>query len=151
MDTVSSRREVRHLVLRVAVPLWIERLEIMPDLARKINAVDWARVAVDLLTTRRGDLDCGPTVAAPAYRCLARGVAALALLPGGVVYDGLIWCRSHAVDGRVNRSWEAVCADCVTSHPDGLPKPTPLSPLDVLTDVYREFMYAAKQDVRSHP
>lgn len=102
--------------LAIAVPLRIDELRQLPDSRRAEVGARWATRAADAVghhgdmlqfrvkanrrhsaecvAERRPDCDC-LTGTAQVFNAMARGLAALALNPGGVVFGGRHWCMDH--------------------------------------------------------
>jgi hypothetical protein len=84
--------EVRHPILVItllaAVPLQIDELSTWDSGSRQRLAHAFAYV----VATHGDDLMYGGKHCAPAFRALARGLACLAYLPGGITFAGHHWC-----------------------------------------------------------
>jgi len=87
VDTKWGQKELLQATLSVAVPLWIEELRKLPESTRLQIAHDAAQVIAE-----KGDIILyrskkkGETAAA--FNALAKGIAALAFIPGGVrIFD----------------------------------------------------------------
>jgi hypothetical protein len=83
--------------LRAAVPLRIGDLLLQSDKSRTWLATRWAADAVDPIASRGDVLQFGGKKgeAAAVFNHLAKGLAALAMVPGGVVFAGTHWCIEH--------------------------------------------------------
>lgn len=86
------------IALSAAVPLWMRQLLDLPASLRGEKALAWAHEAGgavayggDILQYRgakKGDT-------AKVFNHAARGLAALAISPGGVLFAGVHWCVEH--------------------------------------------------------
>lgn len=117
--------------LALAVPLRIhELLQLEPHRRGKV-AGRWARQAADKVgsqgdklqfrtrTRRRHQQACiedGTQLTcdcldgtATVFNHMARGLAALALVPGGAAFGGIHWCAEHPGGTRTETPWELGC------------------------------------------
>jgi len=84
--------------LRLAVPLRLAELLALRDDERERVALEWASDGARLVAERGDALQFGSKrrgEAARVFDALARGLAALALQPGGVTAFGVHWCVDH--------------------------------------------------------
>jgi hypothetical protein len=85
--------------LDVAVPMFLAELLAVDDqILRRRAAHTWARNAVDPLCAQGDILQYGggkPGEVAAVFNHLARGLAAGAMVPGGVTFAGRHWCVEH--------------------------------------------------------
>jgi hypothetical protein len=105
--------------LEVAVPMALADLDTWPVEEREAILARWAADAVDPLC-EHGDVlqyGAGPkatrkerVVVAGTFAALARGLVALSHTPGGVAFDGVLWCAQHARWGTT-KPWP--CAECL--------------------------------------
>lgn len=101
--------------LQVAVPLWVAVAADQDEHGRAGLLERWRQDSVDVIAgngdnilfrgPKRGDT-------AAAFNHLARGLAALAHLRGGVPAFGLIWCAVHSPDGASTDG--RLCARCLS-------------------------------------
>lgn len=98
------------MTLQAAVPLLIAELLELPGAARRGRALAWVAESVDEVASKGDVLQYGGAKgeAAKVFAHTARGLAALALAPRGVVFAGLHWCVDHPMG--VQR--EAADVDC---------------------------------------
>jgi hypothetical protein len=92
--------------LDAAVPLRMLDLGRMCVDRRRATAKAWAAEAADVIACKGDVLQYGSKrrgEAADAFNHLARGLAALAQSPGGVLFAGRHWCIEH--------QWGTACAD----------------------------------------
>lgn len=96
-DTAADRHFALGTMLAFAVPLWMDELHRIPDVYRDQVVQDWADQAVDVAACEGDVLMYGDRKgdAARAFNHVARGIAALAYAPGGVLYAGQHWCVEH--------------------------------------------------------
>jgi hypothetical protein len=89
------RDEVLLLSLQVAVPLRIR--ELVGSRIRHAYMQQWADQACDEIAAHGDILQFGGKrgEVADVFNHLARGLAVLALLPGGVAFAGTHWCGEH--------------------------------------------------------
>jgi len=94
---MNDTEQVLMLSLAIAVPLRIAELTALPDKRRWPRIRAWADAAVDIIACEGDTLQYGskPGDAARVFDHLARGVAALAMAPGGVTFHGTHWCLEH--------------------------------------------------------
>lgn len=110
--------------LNLAVPMWIDRLQQLDGETRTNKALRWAADAADAVAFRGDALQFGGKKgeAADVFNHLARGLAALAHAPGGVLFQGRHWCVEHpaGVDCgfRPDLSCEASGFDVADAAPD---------------------------------
>jgi hypothetical protein len=88
--------------LQAAVPMWLAEADKRHGETRAELLAAWRREAVDVVASsgdnilylghKRGDT-------AKAFNSLARGLAVLSLMRGGVTVFGLIWCAKHLPGG----------------------------------------------------
>lgn len=83
--------------LAAAVPIRIAELMRLPPQLRNSTGSAWAAAGVDAVACHGDTLQFGGRrgEAATVFNALARGVAALALAPGGVCFAGQHWCVQH--------------------------------------------------------
>jgi hypothetical protein len=84
--------------LQLAVPMLINELMSMPEQSMRTDtAQHWAKVAVDEVASYGDALQFGGKrgEAARVFNATAKGMAALALNPGGVLFNGVHWCVEH--------------------------------------------------------
>lgn len=89
--------------LRLAVPLRIEELAAMNDATRAATVTTWAAEAVEPIASRGDALQFGSKksgAVAEVFNHLARGLAALAYAPGGVLFAGTHWCAGEHRHGH---------------------------------------------------
>ncbi len=124
---MSSASATSHPVLVetlcLAVPLWIRELLRLRGETRTVQAQQWARRAADSVASKGdilqyGSKKCGTV--ADVFNDLARGLAALALSPGGVLFAGTHWCVEHP-GGYASDSITEL--DCQRSGYDPAPRP----------------------------
>ena len=89
--------DVLVLTLRLAVPLRIAELQLLAGETRTRQVRWWAREAGDVVAHKGDVLQYGGKrgAAAMVFNHLARGLAALACMPGGVSFAGTHWCVEH--------------------------------------------------------
>lgn len=80
--------------LLAAVPLRIMQLAAMDERTRNATVITWAAAAVEPIVSRGDALQYGGKrgAAADVFNHLARGLAALAWSPGGVLFADIHWC-----------------------------------------------------------
>ena len=83
--------------LQLAVPMRIHELAHMTEHQRWGFRDAWRGQAVDAIACKGDVLQYGGRKgeAAEVFNHLARGLAALAYAPGGVLFAGLHWCAEH--------------------------------------------------------
>lgn len=124
-DQFDSMRFTLLSTLQLAVPLNLDELMRMPEGIRTDNAKYWAKVAVDEVASRGDALQFGGKrgEAAKVFNAMAKGLAALALSPGGVLFDGIHWCVEHRMGVRVASITELECSRSGYPPVDSLPIP----------------------------
>lgn len=65
---------------------------------------DAARAYAEVIAAHGDDLQFGGKHCASTHAALARGLAALSFLPGGVVFLGRHWCATHPSSAAPNRA-----------------------------------------------
>ena len=85
------------VVLLAAVPLYIGELQRLQGETRTNQVRAWTAAAVDALACQGDVLQYGGArgEAAQVFNHLARALAALAHMPGGVSFAGTHWCVEH--------------------------------------------------------
>jgi len=102
---VKLSRNDEHLIdsLELAVPMWMDLLDMMGVTERERHIWWWTQTAIDPIAYRADNLMYGherkPTRAARAeiaetFNYLASALAALAYSPGGVSFAGRHWCTT---------------------------------------------------------
>lgn len=91
--------DVLLFALAAAVPIRIAELMRLPSQLRNDTGSAWAAAGVDAVACHGDTLQFGGRKgeAANVFNALARGLAALALAPGGVHFAGQHWCVQHPV------------------------------------------------------
>lgn len=115
--------------LQVAVPLRIRELELMAPAERRLMLGVWRSDAVEAVA-HRGDIlmfkggKKGET--ANVFNGLAKGIAALAHAPGGVLFAGCHWCLAHPGGKAASSISELACESpgWPEAEPEA-PKPEP--------------------------
>lgn len=100
--------------LHVGVPLWIHLANDTSSPLRGELLLDWRTQAATALA-RPQDMLVGSQQRQRAANLLAdftRGMAALALQPGGVTFAGIIFCAQHSPDGVAARDTTERCPRC---------------------------------------
>ena len=95
----DPRNDVLMVALSVAVPLRIAELVALRPAEREARIGWWAREAADALAYGGDILMYGSKrsgAAARVFDHLARGLAAGALIPGGITFAGVHWCVSNS-------------------------------------------------------
>jgi hypothetical protein len=90
--------DVLRAALLAAVPLWMVELRRMTVLQRAERVESWAAESADAVAAKGDVLQYGSRrrgEAADTFNHLARGLAAAAQAPGGVVFAGMHWCVEH--------------------------------------------------------
>lgn len=97
--------------LSIAVPLRIHELQQLDGETRTRQARVWADAAGDAVAHQGDILQYGGTrgEAAGVFNHLARGLAALACAPGGVVFAGMHWCIEHPIGIGCASSTDLAC------------------------------------------
>jgi hypothetical protein len=117
------------IALQAAVPLCLADLDAMPAEVRGPTRRKWAAEGVPHLAHRgealqrrwwTGDGVCSAEV----FTETARGIAALAAQPGGVVVFGALFCARH-YPGGLHPYGEGVCQPCLTEDYDTPPEQPP--------------------------
>ena len=89
------------VILQVAIPLRMAELHAMSPTERRRIIRMWAADAADVVAVRGDQLmyrtkpTKGEGGTADTFNHLARGLAALAYCPGGVLFTGRHWCVEH--------------------------------------------------------
>jgi|SRR6266567_384926 len=127
------------VALGVAVPLWIAELQTLPASTRDSVRMQWARDAVEPITSRGDALQFGSKKrgeAADVFNHLARGLAAAAFQPGGITFAGMHFEAEPVVCTELTARWCPIHGTCCckpeamndphctlhspnSSHPDG--------------------------------
>lgn len=98
--------------LEVAVPLRIQELRLMTPYERHTTLQAWRSDACDAVAYRGDILQFGSKrrgEAASVFNHLARGLAALAHAPGGVLFAGRHWCLTHPWGKQVDSIADLAC------------------------------------------
>ncbi len=114
------------ITLQAAVPLLLADLNAMRAERRGPTRRKWAAEGVAHLAHRGDVLMFGgkPGEASEVFTALARGIAALAAQPGGVVVFGALFCARHH-PGGLHPYGEGVCRTCLTEDYDTPPEQPP--------------------------
>lgn len=115
--SAGAQSDVLQAGLLAAVPLRMIQLRGMGSREREQTVARWAADAVEPIASRGDALQYGGRKgqAADVFNHLARGLAALAQAPGGVLFAGVHWCVEHS--GGVLRP-TAVGLTCTASGVD---------------------------------
>jgi hypothetical protein len=101
--------------LAVAVPLRMAELAVMEPDVRARTVRGWAARAADVVSSRGDQLmfrvkpTKGEGGTADTFNHLAKGLAALAHAPGGVVFAGTHWCVEHRAGVAAETPWDLTC------------------------------------------
>lgn len=123
--------------LQAAVPLRIAELQRLQGETRTLQALKWARMAADPIASRsdillyvggkRGE-------AAEVFGHMARGLAALAHNPGGILFAGTHWCIEHPYGLNVASIVGLRCGSAgMDPLPDGERQPSVRRPIVTVT------------------
>lgn len=116
-DCKELRGNTITIVLQVSVPLWIHEAAQVRPTARARVLDNWRRQAADEVASR-GDIlqyrgaTRGET--ARVFNVIAKGMAALAVQPGGFRFFGLMWCARHSPGGAIADG--LVCRTCASEE-----------------------------------
>lgn len=108
------------VTLMTAVPIWLARLDDLPEDRQLDEAVRWAHQAADVVASKGDLLQFGggqPGEVAAAFNSMARGIAGLSGAPGGVCFLGVLWCAQHYPTGIAATGGETICPHCL-AEPD---------------------------------
>jgi hypothetical protein len=117
------------IALTAAVPLWLAELAAMhPD--QRAPAVErWRTEGVKMICERGDILQYRGTkkgATAEAFNAMARGIAVLSTMPGGVPLGGVVFCATHHPGGI--QTSERMCLQCLAEESARPPEATPAEP-----------------------
>jgi hypothetical protein len=110
-------RELLTCTLAAAVPLRLAELDSLAGETRTDVIRAWREDALEQILAH-GDIILYPAKkrgeTAAAFNTLARGLAVMALNPGGVAFIGQVWCAAHSPFGTAGGY---PCAACLAAEP----------------------------------
>lgn len=126
----NEANDVLLITLDAAVPLWLAELRSMTPIQRAEHVRTWAAEAAEVVASHGDTLmfrtrshklravQLGPASrrkpgaevsTAATFNALARGLAALAMSPGGVLFAGRHWCVKHPWGIACTSSTDLTC------------------------------------------